>query len=76
MDMKPFPDPLYPQSSPEHRYQTDPVFRCLVDMLEASIHRAQFTPSELRDAAMLASIRYENTQVRHIRFVREQEPRP
>lgn len=46
------------------RYQTDPTFRQLVDMLYSSIDHAQFTPSEVREAAMLAHILYEERRIR------------
>lgn len=47
-------------SSPvEQRYHNDIRFRALVDYLEAAIHAAEFTPSELREAATLASCNYE-----------------
>lgn len=46
-------------SYPEERYQRDPHYRCLVDVLEQAIHAAQYTPTEIREAAMLAAIRYE-----------------
>lgn len=46
------------------RYQTDATFRQLVDMLYASIDNAQFTPSEIREAAMLAHILYEERRIR------------
>jgi hypothetical protein len=45
--------------SPDERYLRDPMFRALVDVLEAQIHNAQYTPSELREAVILAATRYE-----------------
>jgi hypothetical protein len=42
----------------------DPEYHQLVRMLEDFIERARFTPSELREAAILASINYE---MRHVR---------
>lgn len=44
---------------PEDRYRHDPVFRNLVDMIYAGIVDHQFTPTEVRDAAMLAALKYE-----------------
>jgi len=41
------------------RYRNDTAFKNLVDMMEAMIHRAEFSPSEIRLAAMQASINYE-----------------
>lgn len=40
------------------RYQNDPAFRMLVNYLEEFIHKGQYTPTELREAAILAHIRY------------------
>lgn len=37
----------------------DPEFRQLVDVLEGFIERADFTPSELREASVYACINYE-----------------
>jgi len=45
--------------SPEERYQCDPWFHKLVDTLTHFIIAAKFTPSELREAAILAAIHYE-----------------
>ena len=45
--------------SPKEKYMNDPEYHQLVDMLESFIDRARFTPSELREAAVLASINYE-----------------
>ncbi len=48
--------------SPEEKYRNDTHYRMLVDALEGMIHQAQFTPSEIREAAIYAAIRYEMTQ--------------
>ena len=50
--------------TPEQRYRTDAMFRNVVDSLEALIHHAQLTPSEIREAATLAAINYEMHTVR------------
>jgi hypothetical protein len=49
--------------SPEERYLHDPQFKRLVDMLEKQIHECQYTPTELREAAILAAIHYENKRM-------------
>jgi len=43
----------------EERYLTDPFFHRLVDMIEKMLHEAQTTPSEVREAALLACIHFE-----------------
>ncbi len=45
--------------SPKERYETDTNYRQLVDMIENFIQQAQFTPSEVREAAVMACIHYE-----------------
>lgn len=44
--------------SPQERYYSDPQFHALVDLMLHYVIEAQFTPTELREAAMLAAIRY------------------
>lgn len=46
------------------RYLQDPQFKQLVDMMTAHILQANYTPSEMRAAAVLASIKYEEIQFR------------
>lgn len=53
--------------SPRDKYMNDPEYHHLVSTLEQMIERAHFTPSELREACILASINYE---MRHIRETR------
>ena len=50
--------------TPKDKYQNDPEYNHLVNMLESLIEQAHFTPSELREACILASINYE---MRHVR---------
>lgn len=57
--------------SPREKYMNDPEYHHLVSMLESMIEQARFTPSELREACVLASINYE---MRHIRE-RQIDPR-
>lgn len=52
--------------TPREKYNNDPAYHQLVTMLENFIDMAQFSPSEIREAAMMACINYE---MRHIRRV-------
>lgn len=47
------------------RYNSDPSYKRMVDILEYEIHNHRFTPSELREAAILACVNYENKRVHH-----------
>ncbi len=49
---------------PTDRYRTDMSFRTLVDIMLHHIREAKYTPSEIREAAMLAQIMYEETILR------------
>ncbi len=50
--------------TPRQKYMNDPHYQRLVETMEHFIEQAQFTPSELREACVLASINYE---MRHVR---------
>jgi hypothetical protein len=50
--------------TPEDRYRRDVTFRTLVDTMTHMIIDCQFTPTELREAAMLAAILYETRYAR------------
>ncbi len=45
--------------TPQQKYENDPHYHALVDMLQSMIHEARFTPSELREACIYAATRYE-----------------
>lgn len=51
-------------NSPRYRYYNDAQFATLVNLMISHITQCHYTPSEMRDAAMLASILYESTHVR------------
>ena len=50
--------------SARDRYYTDSTYKGVVDMMTHMLHTAQLTPSEMREAAILASINYENLRIR------------
>lgn len=52
--------------TPQERYERDPQFRTLVDTLHAAIQRCQYTPTEIREAAMLAAIHYDSYTTRRL----------
>ena len=52
--------------TPLDRYHTDQAFRTLVDTLRQQVIEARFTPTEIREAAMLAQILYEEQHLRPI----------
>jgi hypothetical protein len=54
------------------RYEDDPAFRHLVDMLYMVIEKGDYTPSEIREAAMLAQIKYEDRNPRPMTFTRDE----
>ena len=45
--------------TPNEKYENDPSYRHVVDMMTELINQAEFTPSEIREACMLACIRHE-----------------
>ena len=51
--------------SPRDRYHRDASFKHLVDVQLHLIEKCEFSPTEMREAAMLACIFYEE---RHTRF--------
>ena len=54
--------------SPKEKYLNDPEYHHLVLTLEQLIETARFTPSELREACIFASINYEMRHVRDMRI--------
>lgn len=54
--------------SSHDRYLNDPIFRRIVDLLYVSITDYDYTPTELREAAMMAAEKYEYLHVRPMMF--------
>ena len=66
-------DTEHQRMSPELRYQRDMYFRVLVDNLYHFVARCEFTPTELREAVVLACIKHETTRVRPSFLVRRDD---
>ncbi len=52
----------------DKRYRDDPQFKMLVDTMYAMIARLDYTPTEIREAAMLAQLKYEMGHPRPVVF--------
>ncbi len=59
--------------SAHERYKTDAQFRFLVDAILGALHQAEYTPSEVREAAILACIKYEMTHLKAMRMTLDHE---
>jgi len=57
------------RQSPQERYLSDPMFYQFTNMLESFLHKAEFTPSEIRECAILACIHYELKSVKQTGIV-------
>lgn len=51
----------------ERRYRTDATFRQMVDVMLQHVITMQFTPADMREAAMYASLRFE-AEYRRIQY--------
>lgn len=66
----PDPDPMIGVArratamQPRDRYLRDPKFHWLVDTMRAAIEGGEYTPTEVREAALLAQVIYEERTVR------------
>ena len=54
--------------TPRDKYMRDPAYKRLVDMLEHLMYNAEYSPSEIREAAMLACINHEMYAIRSFRI--------
>ncbi len=52
--------------TPREKYLHDVHYHAAVDSMVNLIHQCKYTPSELREMAVLASIIYEEQQVREV----------
>lgn len=62
----------HPWVDPQYRYMNDATFRTLVDSLTKLIREAKITPTELREACLLAQIHYEQLNERMWHMTREE----
>lgn len=51
-----------PTDTPEDRYGRDPLFRAFVDTIHVMLRRAEMSPTEVREGAMLACIHFERAR--------------
>ena len=51
---------------PMERYSSDPAFKMLVDILLSQLSGSDFTPTELREAAMVAAVIHETRTIRPV----------
>lgn len=57
----------------EERFQRDPHFNALVKSLYNAIREMHLTPTEVREAAMLAAVLYEQNHVRSSLIIRHED---
>ena len=55
--------------SMQEKYERDPVFNMLVRQMESWIYQHDYSPSELREAAVMASINYESHRIRRVVYL-------
>lgn len=59
--------------TPREKYYNDPEYAALVKSMVSYIHQCKYTPSELREAAVLASILYYERQAHHTIILSKEE---
>jgi hypothetical protein len=61
--------------TPQQRYVRDPQFHALVDTIYHAICQCKYTATEVREAAMLAAIIYDQRHAVPMQLTREQTDR-
>lgn len=59
--------------TPQQRYEQDQQFHALVDLIHKWIRDCQYTPTEVRDAAMLAAIHHDSYTIRN-NYIFQEKP--
>ena len=54
------------------RYQRDPLFHAMVNLLRGELAKGEFTPTELREAVILAATMHDAENVRPIMLTLDQ----
>lgn len=57
--------------TPRDKYLTDNHYKVLVESMVNQIEQCNYTPSEMREAAILASIMYEERHIRYTTVINE-----
>lgn len=55
--------------TPQEKYENDPQYKMIVDVITQLLLNAEFTPSEVREAATLACIHFEMNSMFRFRAV-------
>lgn len=59
--------------TPRDKYMNDNAYSAYVDCMVGMIIQCHFTPSELREMALLASILYEEKQIQQVHCLNEKK---
>jgi len=54
------------EMTPDKKYQNDPAYRQFVDMVRYQLRQSNYTPTEIREACILACTMHEMETVRPI----------